>query len=51
MDNAKDFFNYELQTFFENKGIQHETSSAYTPPNKMDWEKGRLEILWISVGH
>ena len=31
MDNAKDFCDNELQTFFENEGIRHETSCAYTP--------------------
>ena len=30
-DNAKDFYNNELQEFFEQEGIRHETSCPYTP--------------------
>ena len=30
-DNAKDFCNNELQEFFEQEGIRHETSCPYTP--------------------
>ena len=30
-DNARDFCNSELQTFFETNGIRHETSCPYTP--------------------
>ena len=30
-DNAKDFINHDLQTFYANLGIVHETSCVYTP--------------------
>src|SRR5262249_16875264 len=30
-DNAKDFFNHSLTTFFQTKGIIHESSCIYTP--------------------
>ena len=30
-DNAKDFYNNELQEFFEREGIRQETSCPYTP--------------------
>ena len=39
-DNAKDFYNNELQEFFEHEGIRHEPL-VYTHLNIMDWKRGK----------
>ena len=52
-NNAKDFINHDLQNFYANFGIVHETSCAYTPQQNgaaerrigLIQEKGRALLI------
>ena len=47
-DNAKDFFNQSLSTFFEKQGILHESSCVNTPQQKGVAERKNSHLLAVT---